>query len=45
MYLIEFCAKSTLDDERKLLEHKCTDDEKQAIIKQRQELEDDFLDW
>lgn len=42
--LIESCAKSTLDDERKLLEHKCTDNEMQTIIKKRQELEKDFLD-
>lgn len=41
--LIESCAKSILDDERKLLEHKCTNDEMQAIIKQRQELNADFF--
>lgn len=42
--LIESCAKSTLDAERKLLEYICTDDEIQAIIKQRQELDKDSLD-
>lgn len=42
--LIEACAKGALDDERKLLEHKCTDTESQNITKQRQELEEDFLD-
>lgn len=41
--LIEDCAKSTLDEERRLLEHKCTDDEAQAITKQRQELDKDLL--
>ena len=41
--LIKSCAKSILDNERKLLEHKCTDDEMQAIIKQRQELDADFF--
>ena len=41
--LIESCAKSILDDERKLLEHKCTNDEMQDIIKQRQELNADFF--
>lgn len=43
--LVKSCAKSTLDDERKLLDHKCTDVEMQDIIKKRQELEEDFLDW
>lgn len=43
--LIESCAKGTLDDERKLLEHKCTDDETLNIIKQRQKLDEDFLDF
>ena len=42
--LIESCAKSILDDERKLLEHKCTNDEMQDIIKQRQELNADFFE-
>ena len=43
--LVESCAKSTLDDERKLLKHECTNNEVQDIIKQRNELEDDFLDF
>ena len=41
--LIESCAISILVDERKLLEHICTNDEMQDIIKQRQELNADFF--
>ena len=50
--LIESCAKDILDDERKLLEHKDTDnyywveeDWVQDIIQKRQKLEEDFLDF
>ena len=53
--LIESCAKDTLEDEKKFLQNKCTDhhdyllwlkkDWVQDIIKKRQELEEDFLDW
>lgn len=41
--LIESCAKSTLEDERKLLKHECTNNEKESIIKKREELEKDCL--
>ena len=43
--LIKSCAKSTLEDERKLLEHRCTDNEIQGIIESRKRLEYDFLDF
>ena len=53
--LIESCATSTLEDERKILQHKCTDhheyhlwlkeDWVQDIMQKRQKLEDDFLDF
>lgn len=43
--LIKSYAKDTLEDERKLLGHKCTDNGVENIIRQRQELEKDFLDF
>ena len=53
--LIKSCAKDTLEDERKLLQYKCTDhhdyhlwlkeDWVQDIMQKRQKLEDDFLNW
>ena len=43
--LIKSCAKDTLEDEKKLLQHKCTDNEMQDIIESRKELEEDFLDF
>lgn len=43
--LIKSCAKSTLEDERKLLEHRCTANEIQGIIESRKRLEYDFLDF
>ena len=53
--LIESCAKDTLEDERKLLQYKCTDhhdyhlwlkeDWVQDIMQKRQKLEEDFLDF
>ena len=53
--LIESCAKNTLEDERKLLQYKCTDhhdyhlwlkeDWVQDIMQKRQKLEEDFLDF
>ena len=43
--LIESCAKDTLEDEKKLLQHKCTDNEMQDIIESRKKLEEDFLDY
>lgn len=44
--LIESCAKSTLDDERKILENKCTDKEIQTIMASRRMLQyDSFDSW
>ena len=53
--LIKSCAKDTLEDERKLLQYKCTDhydyhlwlkeDWVQEIMQKRQKLEEDFLDF
>ena len=43
--LIESCAKDTLEDEKKLLQYKCTDNEMQDIIESRKEIEEDFLDF
>ena len=53
--LIKSYAKDTLEDERKLLQYKCTDhhdyhlwlkeDWVQDIMQKRQKLEEDFLDW
>ena len=43
--LIKSCAKDTLEDEKKLLQHKCTDNEMQDIIESRKEIKEDFLDF
>lgn len=39
VWLIMSCAKSTLEDESKLLKHLCTNNEKESIIEKRQRLE------